>query len=141
MAEAGETIVEKRAKATTWLEEMAPPVVAGYMEELRFAKRQQWAVAAATIALIAGTFHLAQGMTSLACWEKAVASNIVLLVAAGGIWLMFDLQWHLANTRKVLDPEDTRPWWRGMPIASCLAIVQLISAVVVVYALWRGARQ
>jgi hypothetical protein len=120
--------------------EMEAPIKAGYMEELRFAKRQQWYVAAAAIGLIAGAFHLAQSMAPLACWEKAVASNIVLLVAAGGIWLMFDLQHHLANTRKVLDPQDDRPWWRGAPIAFCLAIVQLISAVVVVYALWRGAK-
>ena len=117
--------------------EMEAPIKAGYMEELRFGKRQQWAVAAATIALIAGAFHLAQSMAPLACWEKAVASNIVLVVAAGGIWLMFDLQTHLASTRTTIDPDDKRPWWRGMPIVFSLAIVQLISAVAVVYSLWR----
>lgn len=117
---------------------MEAPVRAGYLEELRFAKRQQWYVAAAAVGLMAGAFHLAEGMKPLACWEKTVTTNIVLLVAVGGIWLMFDLQQHLANTRKVLDPKDDRPLWRGAPIAICLAIIQLVSAVVVVYALWRA---
>jgi hypothetical protein len=38
--------------------EMEAPIKAGYMEELRFAKRQQWYVAAAAVGLIAGAFHL-----------------------------------------------------------------------------------
>jgi hypothetical protein len=117
--------------------EMEAPIKAGHMEELRFGKRQQWAVAAYTIGLIAGAFHLADGAKPLACWEKAVVSNIVLLVAAGGIWLMFDLQKHLASTRTTIDPDDKRPWWRGMPIAFGLAIAQFMSAIAVIWALLR----
>ena len=37
--------------------EMEAPIKAGYMEELRFAKRQQWYVAAAAIGLI-GSYRL-----------------------------------------------------------------------------------
>jgi len=53
------------------------------MEELRFAKRQQSYVAAATLALIAGAFQMAQGMRPLAYLDK---------------------------TRKILDPKDDRSW-------------------------------
>jgi len=45
--------------------EMEAPVRAGYMEELRVGKRQQWAVAAAAIALIAGASHLAKSMAGV----------------------------------------------------------------------------
>jgi hypothetical protein len=55
---------------------MEAPIKAGYMEELRFGKRQQWAVAAASIALIAGAFHVADGAKPLASWEKRAVSML-----------------------------------------------------------------
>jgi hypothetical protein len=38
---------------------------AAYLEELRFAKRQQWAVTLAIIAFIAGAFHMAHSAKPL----------------------------------------------------------------------------
>jgi hypothetical protein len=96
---------------------MEGPVRAGYMEELRFLKRQQWAVIIAAITLTAGAFHMAQSvMPPPVGWEKTVATNILSFVAVGGVWLLYDLQRSLEATRKVLDPNDKNPFSRGMPI-------------------------
>jgi hypothetical protein len=116
---------------------MEAPIKAGYMEELRFGKRQQWAVAAASIALIAGAFHMADGAKPLACWEKWAASILVSIVAVGGIGLILSLQNHLASTRRVLDRFDNKAWRRGMSVVIGIATAMLMSAVAVAYSLWR----
>jgi hypothetical protein len=73
---------------------MEPPIVAGHMEELRFWKRQQWAVTAYAIALIAGAFHMSQSLKPLARWEKAVAM-IIAFLRRGWEWMV-----DLASARK-----------------------------------------
>jgi hypothetical protein len=118
---------------------MEAPIKAGYMEELRFGKRQQWAVATAAIALMAGAFHLADGMKPLLNgYEKSAVTLLVIALMVGGIWLIFDLQRHLAKTRRIIDRDDVSPYWRGIAIARALAIAQGIAAVAVIYSLWRG---
>ena len=81
-------------------QKMEALVRAGYMEELRFAKRQQWAVATAAIALIAGVYHLGDGIKPpLTAYEKLAVMLAILGVTAGGIWLvLFDIQNHIAST-------------------------------------------
>src|SRR5262249_33663945 len=96
-----------------------------------------WAVATATIALIVGAFHLFDGMKPLRYWEQLSISVLVLVLAFGGAWMIWDLQKHLANTRRALDRFDKRPWWRGMSIAFGLQIAQVGSAIIVLYSLWR----
>jgi protein-S-isoprenylcysteine O-methyltransferase Ste14 len=88
--------------------DMDTPVIAGYMEELRFAKRQQWAVAGYAIALIAGAFQLMK--PPLTTCEKSWVTLAIVGVAAGGIWLvLWDLQRHLASIRTTLDANDGKP--------------------------------
>jgi hypothetical protein len=118
-------------------EEMAPPVRAAHMEEVRFWKRQQWAVAGYAIALIAGAFHMTQSVREpLGTYEKVVASVLVLVIARGGGRLIRELQESLKKTRLVLDPKDTDPE-RGMHIVEGLWVGLAISAVAVIYSFWR----
>ena len=113
-------------------------IEAARLEELRFAKRQQWAITAAVIAFIAGAFHMAHTVKQpLACWEKWASTIFVIGVAAGGIVMLFRLQGHLRRTRLVIDWRDKGPWWRSAEIIIGLAIVLSISAAAVCYSFWR----
>jgi hypothetical protein len=117
--------------------EMDPPVRAAHMEEIRFWKRQQWAVGGYAIALIAGAFHMMQSVPQpLGPYEKGVASVLVLVIARGGGRLIWELQESLEKTRKVLDQEDPDPE-RGMHIVEGLWVGLAISAIAVIYSLWR----
>jgi len=118
--------------------EMDPSIKAAHMEELRFWKRQQWAVTTAAIALIAGAFHVAQTvMPPPVLWEKWVASILVGAIAVGGGWLIGGLQESLGQTRLALDSTDPDPK-RGRRVVSGLWAALLISAAAVIYSLWRA---
>jgi len=109
-----------------------------YLEEIRFAKLQQWAVTVAAITLIAGAFHMAHTVKQpLAIWEKVVATIAVTGVAGGGIWLLFKLQRHLRDTRKVIDHFDRTAWRRGLEVVVPLKIALYLSAAAVCYSFWR----
>ena len=110
---------------------------AAYLEELRFAKRQQWAVTLAIIAFIAGAFHMAHSAKPLlGSGEKHAVAGFILFVVVGGSWLLYKLQGHLRNTRLLIDPDDTSPW-RDAYIAIAMVVVLIISAIAVCYSLWR----
>jgi uncharacterized membrane protein len=114
---------------------MLPDTIkAAYLEELRFAKRQQWTITAAVVALIAGAYNVGK---TLADWEKCAAAVLILIVVAGGIYWLFDLQGHLHRTRLFIDRYDPNPWWRGGELASGMAGAMILSAVVVCYLLLR----
>jgi len=113
---------------------------AARLEELRFAKRQQWAITIAAITLMAAAYHVADTMTvkaPLASWEKHFAAFFVLAVAAGGSYLILKLQHHLRVTRKRIKKEDPNPWLRGFDVAIGLVIALIISAAAVCYSFWR----
>src|SRR5262252_596613 len=97
------------------------------LEELRWAKERQWVVAIATIAFIAGAFHMAHTVKPpLVACEKLMATILVSIVAVGGSAFLFSLQSHLSATRKIVDPTDPNPWWRGADIVIGLATVLII---------------
>jgi hypothetical protein len=114
-------------------------IKAAYLEELRFAKRQQWAVAIAAITLIAGAFHIAHNIKEplLICWETLGITLLVCGVAGGGCWLLWKLQHHLRRIRLHIDPLDKTPFLRGSEVAFGLGFALIISAVAVSYSLWR----
>ena len=107
---------------------------AALLAELRFAKRQQWAVTAAVLGLMAGAYTTLQ---PLGLWEKRVAVSFICIVAAGGSWLLYNLQCHLRNTRLAIDWRDTNPLWRGAEIVIGMWIALGASAAAVCYSLWR----
>jgi hypothetical protein len=109
------------------------------LDELRFAKRQQWAVTAAAIALIAGIYHIADNADPpMAPWEQHLAVFLVFCVAAGGIEMLLRLQGHLSRTRLAIDKKDPDPWRRGRDVVIALAIAIAVSAIAVCYSFWRA---
>jgi len=116
---------------------LTDPVKAALLEEIRFAKRQQWTITTAVVALIAGAYTIAVEKQSLDPWEQAIAAILIGVVVAGGIYWLFDLQGHLYRTRLRIDPYDPNPRWRGSEIASGMAGAMIISAIVVCYLLLR----
>jgi hypothetical protein len=110
-------------------------IKAAYLEELRFAKRQQWAVTTAVIALIAGAYSIVQ---PLGPWEKRVAVRLIWIAVAGGWYLLCSLQCHLRNTRLAIDPDDRNPLLRGADVVIGMVIALVVSAGAVCYSLlWR----
>ena len=77
---------------------LTDPVKAALLEEIRFAKRQQWTITAAVVGLIAGAYTIAVEKQSLDPWEQAIAAILVVVVAFGGIYWLIDLQRHLYRT-------------------------------------------
>jgi hypothetical protein len=100
-------------------------IKAAYLEELRFAKRQQWAVTIAVVTLIAGAYSMVQ---PLGPWEKHVAIRLIWIVVAGGWYLLCSLQCHLRNTRLAIDPDDRYPLLRGADVVIGMVGAMIISA-------------
>jgi SNF family Na+-dependent transporter len=106
-------------------------------EELRFAKKQQWNVAAAVVVLLGAIFAIANATEDLQTWEMLVGSLMAALAAGIGCWWLWRLQNHLCKTRLRINPNDPNPWHRGWDVLYPLMGTLLISAVVVIYFLWR----
>src|SRR5262249_12781553 len=117
--------VGDRVRSVRGLSQMLPDVIkAALLEELRFAKRQQWTVTAAVVALIAGAYNVAK---SLARWEKVVAAIMVVVVVAGGIYWLLDLQ----GTRLRIDPYDRGAGHRGLDVVYGMIWAMILSAAAV----------
>jgi hypothetical protein len=114
---------------------LTDPIKAAYLEELRFAKRQQWTITAAVVALIAGAYSVAHQSLAL-CAENVVAAGLIWIVVAGGIYWLFDLQGHLRRTRLIIDPYDDTAQRRGSEIVYGMAGALMLSAVIVCYLLF-----
>jgi len=75
-------------------------------EELRFAKRQQWYVAASAVALNAAAIAATRNFKKLH-WVAALAATVFVVgVAWGSVRLLWQLQRHLRSVRFALDPYD-----------------------------------
>jgi len=95
---------------------VADTIKAALWEELRFAKRQQWTITAAVVALIGGAYTLAGREDRLDDLEKSVAAILIAAVVVAGIYWLSDLQRHLRITRLVSDPYDREAGRRGLEI-------------------------
>lgn len=105
-------------------------------EELRFAKRQQWYVAASAVALNAAVIAATRDFKKLHWIEVLVATVFVVGVAWGSVRLLWQLQRHLRSVRFALNPYDREAGTRGVDIAYQLTIVVLAVAVGVLCLLW-----
>jgi hypothetical protein len=104
---------------------------------LRFAKKQQWYIATSAVTLLAAIFGIARLSEPTKLGEKKVGTVFVVLIVWLACEFLWQLQGHLARTRKLLDPNDPTPWYRGWDILRVLAGTVVLSGLVVSYYLWR----
>jgi hypothetical protein len=110
------------------------------LEELRFAKTQQWRIATSAITLLAAIFAVAHATTGgLKPAEKIAGTLFVALIALSSSWFLCSLQRHLKRKRLEIDPEDKTAWLRGLDILVALITAIILTGVVVGYFLWRGS--
>jgi hypothetical protein len=106
------------------------------LEELRFAKRQQWAVATAVVTLLGALYGLAHSANSnlgVDEKEKVLFAVIVTLIATVGCNILASLQRHMWNSRFELEPRDRDALVRGSGIVGALMGVIILSAIGVLY--------
>jgi hypothetical protein len=130
---------------------------AAFHEEVRFYKKQQWAVTTAGVALLGALLATVRGEHLGLCEKSFAVFFIVAGVCAGGYFLD-DLQSALARVRRRLDPSDPAglvsrwPCWqhfltvvrrrpdattRGLDIVCLHKGILVVSAVVVLWALFK----
>jgi hypothetical protein len=102
-------------------------------EEVRFLKKQQWAVATAGVVLFGGFLATIRNyhMTPL---DKFLAVLLITIGACFGWWFLDDLQCGLAKVRRALDPADREATTRGREIVYLHKAILVASAAVVVWA-------
>jgi hypothetical protein len=88
-------------------------------EELRFAKMQQWYVAASTGAVNAAAYSLLKG-TQLRGFEACVVTIFILLVAAAGVGVIAALQSHMRTLPQ--RSEANPPWHRWSDVFWLLTV-------------------
>ena len=103
-----------------------------WFEELRFAKKQQWAIATAVVTLLAAIVALAHG-NDPGPKEKVVLAVVVTLVAAFGCTFLVMLQRYMRDTRLRIDPTDKDALLRGTSIVGALVGVVILGAIAVLY--------
>lgn len=107
------------------------------LEEIRFAKTQQWRVATAAITLLGAIFAVAHTLHPLATFEKVLGTVSVTLIATFGSFFLVSLQNHLRRTRVLINDKDSEAWLRGAEVVFALIAVVVTSAIVAGYSLWR----
>jgi hypothetical protein len=101
-------------------------------EEVRFLKRQQWAVTTAGVVLF-GAFLAIIRNHDMSVWEKHLAVLLIVVAVGAGCFFLDDLQNGLANVRRALDPHDREAATRGGEILGLHKAILVASAVVVVW--------
>jgi uncharacterized membrane protein len=102
-------------------------------EEVRFLKKQQWAVATAGVLLLGALLATIRNM-HMTVLDKFLAVVLIAIGVYAGWLFLDDLQYGLADVRRWLDPADRDAATRGREILYLHKFVLVASAVVVVWA-------
>ena len=102
-------------------------------EELRFYKKQQWAVTTAGVVLL-GAFLTAVTNVRITALDKFFAVILIFLVACAGWFVLENLQEDIVKVRRALDPADRDAAIRGREILSLHKCILVATAVVVGWA-------
>ena len=90
-----------------------PPHIAARFQEdttqLRFMKRQQWAITNYLLALLAGIFGIVKAIGGLAGWEKDFLLTIIPIAAFGAVILLTIIERDMAKPRERL--AMTNDYW------------------------------
>jgi hypothetical protein len=87
-------------------------------EEVRFLKKQQWAVAAAGVILIGGLLTILKDV-HVTPLDKFLMLLLITAGVAFGWYFLEDLQEALARVRQALDPQDWEASTRGRLSCHC----------------------
>ena len=101
-------------------------------EEVRFLKKQQWAVAGAGVLLLGALLATIRNM-HMTVLDKFLAVVLVAIGVYAGWLFLDDLQYGLADVRRWLDPVDRDAATRGREILYLHKFILVASAVVVVW--------
>ncbi len=102
-------------------------------EEVRFLKKQQWAVATAGVLLLGALLAIIRNMHMTAL-DKFLAVVLIALGVYAGWLFLDDLQYGLADVRRWLDPSDRDAATRGREILHLHKFILVASALVVAWA-------
>ena len=102
-------------------------------EEVRFLKKQQWAVATAGVLLLGALLATIRNMHRTVL-DKFLAVVLIAIGVYAGWLFLDDLQYGLADVRRWLDPADRDAATRGREILHLHKFILVASAVVVVWA-------
>jgi hypothetical protein len=102
-------------------------------EEVRFLKKQQWAVATAGVVLL-GAFLATIRIEHMTALDKFLAVVLISIGVWAGWFFLDDLQDGLVKVRRRLDPSDREGETRGREILTLHKSILVGSALVVVWA-------
>ena len=106
---------------------------AAWHEEVRFLRKQQWAIATAGVLLLGALLATIRNM-HLTALDKFLAVVLIALGVYAGWLFLDDLQYGLADVRRWLDPADRDAATRGREIMHLHKFVLVASALVVAWA-------
>jgi hypothetical protein len=110
---------------------------AAWHEEVRFLKKQQWAVATAGVVLLSGLLAAIRDY-HLTPLDKFILVVVIGLGAWCGWFFLDDLQCGLARVRRALDPSDYEASSRGLNIVKLHKTILVGSAAFIVWiVLWK----
>jgi uncharacterized membrane protein len=105
---------------------------AACFEEVRFLKRQQWAVAAAGVVLLGALVATIRDV-HMAALDKIFTLVLIAVGVGAGWFFLEDLQEGLARTRRALDPTDWGAATRGREIMNVHKTILIVTALVVAW--------
>jgi uncharacterized membrane protein len=106
---------------------------AAWHEEVRFLRKQQWAIATAGVILLGALLATIRNM-HLTVLDKFLAVVLIAVGVYAGWLFLDDLQYSLADVRRWLDPADRDAATRGREIMHLHKFVLVASALVVAWA-------
>jgi hypothetical protein len=102
-------------------------------EELRFYKKQQWAVTTAGVVLL-GAFLTTVRNLHITALDKFLAVILIFLAVYAGWFVLDNLQEGIINVRRALNPADYDLAIRGREILNLHKAILVATAVVVGWA-------
>jgi hypothetical protein len=105
---------------------------AAYHEEVRFLKKQRWAVATAGVLLFGALLAAIRDVHTTAL-DRLLAVVLIGMGVYGGWFFLDDLQDGLAKVRYSLNPNDHDAATRGIGIVRLFKSILVVGAVVVVW--------
>jgi hypothetical protein len=107
-------------------------------EEVRFTKKQQWAVTAAGMGIMLALYTTAKQAASVGASERLIVLGLILITPLACSWFLWSLQEHLSEVRLRLDPDDKDHFGRGArDILVIFAALLFIGSFLFGYALYR----